>query len=288
MIRNVRHLLHRGGSTTSDDQIIVDALNHGHRQLHSEVLFDGYRKWVTYSIVANEQNYLLPSDFIASDLLSYKNNLGTLIPEVTQHELMIAYTQPYERSAERPRFYTTLYEKGSEYLQLFPRPSTAAPATTLNGAINASVTTVTLTDSTNFPSKGRLIVNSEVIEFNANDTSTGQLTGCTRGVEGTTAASHLDTDAVTMRDLNFYYWSTADDLDDDADVPLYPETYHMLPVFYAAWFVLVADGVKPEQSAQYLQQWEQGKLLAKRDVSMRRRDNIARLREWRHDPGWKI
>jgi hypothetical protein len=293
MIRRVKHLLHRGGSTASDDQIIIDALNDGHRELHSTALFQGYRKWVTFSLVQYQQNYTLPTDYIATDLLTFKNNLGTAIPNVTQTEMMILYTQPYERTSDRPRAFTIIYDQAgtaepTQQIQVFPRPSTASTADTLNGAINASVTTVTLSDSSGFPAKGRAIINSEVIEFNHNDTTNNQLTGCTRGVEGTTAASHSNTDAITMRDLNLYYYATAHELDSDASTPLYPQNYHMVPVWYAVWFVLSADSVNPELSAQALQQFEQGKLEAKRDASLRRRNNSDRLREWIHDPMWKV
>lgn len=288
MIRNVKHLLHRGGATTADDQIIVDALNHGHRELHSTVKFPGYRKWATFSLVQYQQNYSLPSDYMSTDILTYKNDLGTLIQQVTQTEMMMAYRHPYNKTAERPRFYTTIYDRGSEVIQLFPRPTTAATADTLNGNINASVTTLTLNDSTNFPAKGRVIINSEVIEYNHNDTANNELEGLTRGVEGTTAASHSDTDAVTLRDMNLYYWATADDLNDDTDTPLYPETYHMIPVYYAVWFVLSTDGTNPELSAEMLRKFEQGKLEAHRDIGVNRRDNMARMREWFHDPGWKL
>jgi hypothetical protein len=293
MIRNVKHLLHRGGSTTADDQIIVDALNHGHRELHSVALFPAYRKWGSFSIVQYQQNYDLPTDYIGTDLLTYKNNLGTAIPQVTQTEMMIAYTEPYNRNSERPRFYTTIYAKSgtnaaTHQIQLFPRPSTAATAGALSGAHNASVTTLDLADSSSFPAKGRVIVNSEVMEYNHNDTANNQLEGVTRAVEGTTAASHSNTDVVTLRDMNLYYWATADDLTADTQSPLYPETYHMTPVYYAVWFVLSSDGNNPELAAQMLQKFEQGKLEARKDMSMRRRDGISRIREYYHDPKWMV
>jgi hypothetical protein len=289
MIRRVKHQLHRGGSTDSDDQMIIDALNDGHRELHSVALFPGYRKWVTWSLVQYQQNYALPTDFIAADLLTFKNNNGAAIPIVSQTELMVAYTQPYERTAERPRFATLIYEQAgtaepTQQLQVFPRPSTAATAGALSGAHNGSVTTLTLADSSSFPAKGRVIVNSEVMEYNHNDTTNNQLTGVTRAVEGTTAASHSDTDVITLRDLNMYYYASADELDADASSPLYPQTYHMGPVWYAVWFVLSADGVEPEKAANALQKYEQIKLFADKDMSQRRRNVVGRIREWIHDP----
>lgn len=70
-----------------------------------------------------------------------------------------------------------------------------AVADTLNGAIDASTTSITLTDASDFPSVGRIQIESEVIEYTGISTNT--LTGCTRGAGGTTAASHADTTAVS-------------------------------------------------------------------------------------------
>lgn len=64
--------------------------------------------------------------------------------------------------------------------------------TSLNGAINASTTSVTVTDGSVFPSEGdfRVIVETEVMLVTAR--ATNVLT-VVRGADGTTAASHVDT-----------------------------------------------------------------------------------------------
>jgi hypothetical protein len=55
-------------------------------------------------------------------------------------------------------------------------------------AINSSVTTIALTDAASYPDAGTVQINSEKISYTAKSGST--LTGCVRGVSGTTAASH--------------------------------------------------------------------------------------------------
>lgn len=60
--------------------------------------------------------------------------------------------------------------------------------TTLAGAINSAVTTITLTSSSNFPTAGAVTIDSEVIFYTG--ISGADLTGCVRGSDGTTAASH--------------------------------------------------------------------------------------------------
>ena len=87
-------------------------------------------------------------------------------------------------------------ENGATYYDITPIRATtldtttfAAGRTTLNGAINLSVDTITLTSATNFPASGGIIkIDSEQISYFAK--SGNILTGCERGINGTTAASH--------------------------------------------------------------------------------------------------
>ena len=69
--------------------------------------------------------------------------------------------------------------------------------TTLNGAINASTTTIVLTSSTNFPSTGtnHILIGTEEISYTG--ISGNSLTGVTRGVRNTTAATHSDGATIT-------------------------------------------------------------------------------------------
>ena len=61
-------------------------------------------------------------------------------------------------------------------------------STTLNGTINSSVTTITLTSTTGFKTYGVVMIESEKIRYTSK--SGTQLLGCTRGFLGTTAAGH--------------------------------------------------------------------------------------------------
>ena len=101
-------------------------------------------------------------------------------------------------------------ENGGGYNDITPLRATtsagdvtfSAVASTLDGAINASITTITLADTSGFPAAGKIIIESEVIDYSAITSNT--LTGCTRGASSlvagtstsTTAATHSDTTAV--------------------------------------------------------------------------------------------
>jgi len=67
--------------------------------------------------------------------------------------------------------------------------------TTLNGSINSSVTSIVLTSAVGFSAAGVVLIDSEQISYTGISTNT--LTGCTRGANGSTAASH--TSGVTVQ-----------------------------------------------------------------------------------------
>jgi len=83
-----------------------------------------------------------------------------------------------------------------------------AVTTTLNGAINAAVTSITVADASQLPDSGTnfIIIDSEEISYTGISTNT--LTGCTRGVAGTTAASHSDGATVT-NSTDYIAWGEA-------------------------------------------------------------------------------
>lgn len=68
--------------------------------------------------------------------------------------------------------------------------------TQLNGAINNSVTTITVDSTQYFSSAGTVAIDNEHITYTGKTSTT--LTGCTRGAHGTSAASHSDNATVTF------------------------------------------------------------------------------------------
>ena len=72
--------------------------------------------------------------------------------------------------------------------------STNAAVDYLNGGINASVTTITVDATTGFDTAGLLLIDQELITYTGKTAT--DFTGCTRGTNGTTAASHNDNTTV--------------------------------------------------------------------------------------------
>jgi len=80
--------------------------------------------------------------------------------------------------------------------------------TTLDGAINDSTTTIVLTDASLFPTTGTNFVQIGSEEISYTGISTNTLTGVTRGVRGTTAASHSDNATIT-NSSDYVAWGEA-------------------------------------------------------------------------------
>ena len=75
-----------------------------------------------------------------------------------------------------------------------PNNAFAAIANTISAGVSATVTTIPLTSSSNFPSSGVIQIDSETITYGA--VSGNDLIGATRGAESTTAATHSSSAAV--------------------------------------------------------------------------------------------
>ena len=66
----------------------------------------------------------------------------------------------------------------------------------LNGALTINAQTITLDSVWQFPTTGTLLIDSEQITYTGTNTANNTITGCTRGANSTTAATHTDNTAV--------------------------------------------------------------------------------------------
>ena len=80
--------------------------------------------------------------------------------------------------------------------------------TSLNGGINSSTTTIVLSDASLFPTSGTNFVQIGNEEISYTGISSNTLTGVTRGVRNTTAASHSNADTVT-NSSDYVAWGEA-------------------------------------------------------------------------------
>jgi hypothetical protein len=103
-------------------------------------------------------------------------------------------TTPYVRIG--PTFQTPAYGYGTGY---FGGSNPTSITNQLNGSRTSGDTTIIVDSTTGFPASGVLAIGTELITYAA---KTGtDFTGCVRGTNGTTAASHLDNAIVTNATL---------------------------------------------------------------------------------------
>jgi hypothetical protein len=84
-----------------------------------------------------------------------------------------------------------------------------SPTTYLDGSINSAVTTITVDSTNGFSATGSLLVDEELITYTGKTSTT--FTGCTRGINGTSAASHSNNATVYDADT-FQGWGQTVDL----------------------------------------------------------------------------
>ena len=82
-------------------------------------------------------------------------------------------------------------------LRSYPLASYSIQTSYLDTAINASQNTITLVNANTYPDSGTVTIDSEKIAYTGRTGNT--FTGCTRGAESTTAASHLVNSTVSFR-----------------------------------------------------------------------------------------
>tara|TARA_R100001443_G_scaffold31207_1_gene45186 strand:- start:1530 stop:3704 length:2175 start_codon:yes stop_codon:yes gene_type:complete len=156
------------------------------------------------------------SDFTASDF-DDKKFMVTTTPSTTT----LTITMPSNETGSgattsggvRVRHYfpvgSAVQEKGFGWgLGSWGGEAAGAVTTTLNGAINDSTTTITLTDASLFPSTGTNFIQIGTEEISYTGISTNTLTGVTRGVRNTTAASHSD-GASVKNSTDYVAWGEA-------------------------------------------------------------------------------
>jgi hypothetical protein len=91
-----------------------------------------------------------------------------------------------------PTFQTPAYGYGTGY---FGGSNPTSATTTLNGGINNTDVTITVVSTTSFPTAGTIDIGTELITYTGKTPTT--FTGCVRGTNGTTAASHSTSVVVT-------------------------------------------------------------------------------------------
>jgi len=216
MRQRVRRLLDElDPDSKLDDDMIADALNDRQRDLAHIRLWSFYENERSFSAVANQFAYTIPATVQLVHGVKFETQPLNFISKA---EWDLRHFDTDSSSAD-PMDYTIW--NGEIWVR--PRPSTAAGTTTLNAALSATATSMTVVATTAFLRGDfyRVIIDTEVIYATASTATT--LTGLVRGAEGTTAASHTNTTTVTERDIVYSVHVEPTDLLDTQDRTAVPE-----------------------------------------------------------------
>ena len=221
---------------------------------------------------------------------NHATNTESLVPGKVRYTLPTS-TKSVDYNTARIKRNTTLNASGSnlgslnynEYIQNeYANQEDEINSTTLNGSHSSSVTTLTLTSTTGFDASGTVYIGSEQVTYTA--ISGNDITGCTRGANGTTAATHADDVFVAQFDnggiprniirtpdnnyllypfpdkeytLTFDYYTFPDDLSAHGDITTIPDRFAPVIVDGASAFVYQYRGEMQQYQLNFAR-FEQG------------------------------
>jgi len=216
MLKMVRRRLNESDVKFIDDEDIIEELNEKQRDIAHERLWPFYEVVRSDSLVADQREYTIDDNVVYGKIHTVKADSQPLIKIDDARESMLLWDS--NTVSADPSHYMIWNNK----IRLYPLPSSAASTDTLNGDINATATTIVLTDASDFRAPGRALIESEIVSYEAVESGT-DLVGCQRGLEGTTAASHVSTTAITERDIIYTAHEEPAELADLSDETAIPD-----------------------------------------------------------------
>jgi hypothetical protein len=219
MVSKVRTLINEPKDNFISDQEIVDAINDKQRDILNKRLWTFNEVELSMSSVAQQFAYDLPTQIKTLHSMRFRTIPQALISEARWEMLHWNTNQ----SSSWPMSVAVW----NNQIKIYPTPAQAAYTTTLTAGISASDTSIPVVATTSTAGMYvgdyyRFIIDDEVI-YATNATTSTEFEGCLRGMEGTTAAAHLNGATVTERDIVFNGQANAVDLVEQNDVTVVPE-----------------------------------------------------------------
>jgi len=224
-----------------------------------------------YYVTAKQFRYDLPSDHIHTfAVMWYQQGQFQPIEYLSPQEFKDRGYLNKRYTVSTPEAYTMM----DNDLYLGPAPGSSSNTSTLNGAHNTTVTTISVADGTKFNSPSGIVkINSEQIAYQ--NVSTNDLTLAIRAQGGTSAASHSNSDTVSRLDLVITYAFSHAYMSADTDTPAFSARYHRLPIHYAMYLALKQDS-RDEQAKEEYEVYMLEKQKAKAEIRRLSRDRRNR------------
>lgn len=258
MITMVREYYNEPSANFLTDAEIGRWINEGYKRCVGKV--ENYTKIRTAASLENQQQY----DFNYTDVIKITNVRfdDDYLHKLDYRQAVQVYANQSLDSVGDPVSYWEIEKE----LYLYPKPSANSASVAVGTNVDLTTTIIRVTDTGDFPSQGRLIIDSEIIEYQ--DTTSSAFLICTRAMEGTTAALHTATVTATWRDIEVKFIANPTELSNGLS-PIFEEQYHHIPVEYAAWRAKLKGG-----NINEAQIWEK---LFKEDVlAMKVETRLAR------------
>ncbi len=194
MIKMIRRHLNKPDFRDITDLDIIEEVNEKQRDIAHERLWPFYEDIRSDSRVAFQQRYDVDDDVVHSQIHSLTVESEPLA-KADQSKFDILHWDTAITGE------STTFQMWNNQIVLWPIPDASATTNAINDASNitATATSITVDSTSGFSPSGRIIIDSEVMSY-TNTTST-LFRGVVRGLEGTTAATHLNNATITERDI---------------------------------------------------------------------------------------
>lgn len=214
--KKVRRLINEVDELNSpvSNEEIDEEISLAQREIAHDRLWSFYEKIKSFSTVANQYKYTLASDVFV--LYDASFDTQPLAP-IDMHRFLALR---WDSDITGDPTHIAIWRREA---YVYPYPSSAAGTTAINNAagITAAATSITVDSTSSFQSQGRIIIDSEVISYTGKTSTT--FTGCVRGEEGTTAATHADDAVITERDVIYHFQEEPTNLANETDETLITE-----------------------------------------------------------------
>lgn len=258
------------------DEIALDFLDRAQRRFCHKVLpLDEYQD---FAVVAKVNRYSVATDCITPVAVMWYQSKTEKLTYVTPEQW-----QRIERDHPNATGNPDVYAYIRRQLLLGPQvPSTRSATALASGVAFASATTLALTAASGvFRSKGFLRIGSaagEVVEYNT--VSGATISGITRGVHNTTAASLASGDSITQQDFIMQYRRAPAILSATTSVPEIPSWAHDYLEKYALYLAWLARGdqAKADRAFAEFEEYEKDSI---KTIGRRSQDGMIKIQEAR-------
>lgn len=261
-----------------DENTAFDFINRSQRRFCHKVL--PLDEFEDYTITAKKVRYDLPTNTIIPVYVHWFQSRTQKL-EYTPPDVWAQVVEAHPNASGIPERYTVLRRQ----LTVGPQtPQTASKNTTASGAMSSTTATLDLVAASGtFRSKGWVKIDSEIIEYTGVATTT--LTGATRGVHGTSGASHASGTTLTEIDMQMLHRKTPTIITASGDTPEIPAAFHDYLEKYAVYLAWLANG-ETQKAQAALQEFMEYENSAVKTVGRRAQDGLLHIQEKRRRGRW--